>query len=73
MDKAAYPINAMGPFKAMMEKGVVAKFRTVDPERPKICCTRYGNVMCSLGSVIPLWIEQVKAGKPITITGPEMT
>ena len=72
-DKAAYPINAMGTSKAMMEKVVVAKSRTVDPEKTKICCTRYGNVMCSRGSVIPLWIEQIKAGNPITITEPSMT
>jgi len=72
-DKAAYPVNAMGTSKAMMEKVVVAKSRTVSPEKTKICCTRYGNVMCSRGSVIPLWIEQIKAGKPITITEPTMT
>jgi len=72
-DKAAYPVNAMGTSKAMMEKVVVAKSRTVNPEKTKICCTRYGNVMCSRGSVIPLWIEQIKAGKPITITEPTMT
>ena len=72
-DKAAYPVNAMGTSKAMMEKVIVAKSRTVSPEKTKICCTRYGNVMCSRGSVIPLWIEQIKAGKPITITNPEMT
>ncbi len=72
-DKAAYPVNAMGTSKAMMEKVVVAKSRTVSPEKTKICCTRYGNVMCSRGSVIPLWIEQIKAGKPITITEPSMT
>lgn len=72
-DKAAYPINAMGTSKAMMEKVVVAKSRTVFPERTKICCTRYGNVMCSRGSVIPLWIEQIKKGEPITITEPTMT
>lgn len=72
-DKAAYPVNAMGTSKAMMEKVVVAKSRTVSPERTTICCTRYGNVMCSRGSVIPLWIEQIKAGKPITITEPNMT
>ena len=72
-DKAAYPINAMGTSKAMMEKVIVAKSRTVSPERTKICCTRYGNVMCSRGSVIPLWIEQIKSGKPITITEPSMT
>ena len=72
-DKAAYPVNAMGTSKAMMEKVIVAKSRTVSPERTKICCTRYGNVMCSRGSVIPLWIEQIKAGNPITITEPTMT
>ena len=72
-DKAAYPVNAMGTSKAMMEKVVVAKSRTVSPEKTKISCTRYGNVMCSRGSVIPLWIEQIKAGNPITITEPSMT
>ena len=72
-DKAAYPVNAMGTSKAMMEKVIVAKSRTVSPEKTKICCTRYGNVMCSRGSVIPLWIEQIKAGNPITITDPNMT
>lgn len=72
-DKAAYPVNAMGTSKAMMEKVIVAKSRTVDPEKTKICCTRYGNVMCSRGSVIPLWIEQIKTGNPITITEPSMT
>lgn len=72
-DKAAYPVNAMGTSKAMMEKVVVAKSRTVSPERTKICCTRYGNVLCSRGSVVPLWIEQIKAGEPITITEPKMT
>ncbi len=72
-DKAAYPVNAMGTSKAMMEKVIVAKSRTVAPEKTKICCTRYGNVMCSRGSVIPLWIDQIKAGKPITITEPSMT
>jgi len=72
-DKAAYPVNAMGTSKAMMEKVVVAKSRTVSPDKTKICCTRYGNVMCSRGSVIPLWIEQIKAGNPITITEPAMT
>lgn len=72
-DKAAYPVNAMGTSKAMMEKVVVAKSRTVDPKKTKICCTRYGNVMCSRGSVIPLWIDQIRAGKPITITEPSMT
>ena len=72
-DKAAYPVNAMGTSKAMMEKVIVAKSRTVDPSKTKICCTRYGNVMCSRGSVIPLWIDQIRAGKPITITDPTMT
>ena len=72
-DKAAYPVNAMGTSKAMMEKVVVAKSRTVDPEKTKICCTRYGNVMCSRGSVIPLWIDQIRAGHPITITDGNMT
>ena len=72
-DKAAYPVNAMGTSKAMMEKVIVAKSRTVSPEKTKICCTRYGNVLCSRGSVIPLWIEQIRAGKPITITEPRMT
>ncbi|MFW0893089.1 polysaccharide biosynthesis protein [Clostridium perfringens] len=72
-DKAAYPVNAMGTSKAMMEKVIVAKSRTVNPEKTKICCTRYGNVMCSRGSVIPLWIEQIKSGNPITITEPSMT
>ncbi len=72
-DKAAYPVNAMGTSKAMMEKVVVAKARTVDPEKTLICCTRYGNVMCSRGSVIPLFIEQMKAGKPLTVTEPMMT
>lgn len=72
-DKAAYPVNAMGTSKAMMEKVIVAKSRTVDPERTKICCTRYGNVMCSRGSVIPLWIDQIREGHPITITESRMT
>ena len=72
-DKAAYPVNAMGTSKAMMEKVIVAKSRTVSPDKTKICCTRYGNVMCSRGSVIPLWIDQIKAGNPITITDPNMT
>ena len=72
-DKAAYPVNAMGTSKAMMEKVIVAKSRTVSPGKTKICCTRYGNVMCSRGSVIPLWIDQIKAGNPITITEPNMT
>ena len=72
-DKAAYPVNAMGTSKAMMEKVIVAKSRTVSPEKTKICCTRYGNVLCSRGSVVPLWIEQIRAGRPITITEPSMT
>lgn len=70
-DKAAYPINAMGISKAMMEKVFVAKSR--DTEKTLICGTRYGNVMCSRGSVIPLFIEQIKSGRPITITNPDMT
>ncbi len=72
-DKAAYPVNAMGTSKAMMEKVIVAKSRTVNPEKTSICCTRYGNVMCSRGSVIPLFIEQIKKGAPLTVTEPEMT
>ena len=72
-DKAAHPVNAMGTSKAMMEKVIVAKSRTVSPDKTKICCTRYGNVMCSRGSVIPLWIEQMKSGNPITVTEPKMT
>ena len=72
-DKAAYPVNAMGTSKAMMEKVVVAKSRTVSPDKTIINCTRYGNVMCSRGSVIPLWIEQIKNGQPITVTEPKMT
>ncbi len=72
-DKAAYPVNAMGTSKAMMEKVVVAKSRTVSPDKTMMCCTRYGNVMCSRGSVIPLWIEQIKNNQPITITDPDMT
>ena len=72
-DKAAYPVNAMGTSKAMMEKVIVAKSRTISPDKTSICCTRYGNVMCSRGSVIPLWIDQIREGKPITITEPSMT
>lgn len=72
-DKAAYPINAMGISKAMMEKVIVAKARDVDAKRTTICCTRYGNVMASRGSVIPLFIDQIKDGKDITITDPDMT
>ncbi len=70
-DKAAYPVNAMGTSKAMMEKVIVAKARTTSTT--KICCTRYGNVMCSRGSVIPLWIDQIRNGNPITVTEPTMT
>jgi UDP-N-acetylglucosamine 4,6-dehydratase/5-epimerase len=72
-DKAAYPVNAMGTSKAMMEKVIVAKSRTVSPERTKICCTRYGNVIGSRGSVIPLWIDQIRNSQPITLTEPSMT
>ena len=72
-DKAAYPINAMGTSKAMMEKVIVAKSRTVEQDKTLICCTRYGNVMCSRGSVIPLFIDQIKEGKPLTVTEPKMT
>lgn len=72
-DKAAYPVNAMGTSKAMMEKVFVAKSRTVPANRTLICGTRYGNVMCSRGSVIPLFIRQIKQGLPITITDPAMT
>ena len=72
-DKAAYPINAMGTSKAMMEKVIVAKARTVDPTKTRICCTRYGNVMCSRGSVIPLFVEKIKAGLPLTVTNGDMT
>lgn len=70
-DKAAYPVNAMGTSKAMMEKVIVAKSRTT--KKTKICCTRYGNVMCSRGSVIPLWIDQIRNGSNITITDGSMT
>src|SRR5690625_3934805 len=72
-DKAAYPINAMGISKAMMEKVFVAKSKTVDPERTLICGTRYGNVMASRGSVIPLFIDQIKNGQSLTVTDPNMT
>lgn len=73
-DKAAYPINAMGISKAMMEKVAIAKARSLGEDaKTTICCTRYGNVMASRGSVIPLWIDQIKAGKDITITDPNMT
>lgn len=70
-DKAAYPVNAMGTSKAMMEKVIIAKSRTT--KTTKICCTRYGNVMFSRGSVLPLWIKQIKAGEKLTITDPSMT
>lgn len=72
-DKAAYPINAMGISKAMMEKVFIAKSRTVPQDKTMICGTRYGNVMASRGSVIPLFIEQIKSGQPLTITDPNMT
>lgn len=72
-DKAAYPINAMGISKAMMEKVFVAKSKTVNPEKTLICGTRYGNVMASRGSVIPLFINQIKTGQPLTVTDPDMT
>lgn len=72
-DKAAYPVNAMGTSKAMMEKVFVAKARTVSPERTLICGTRYGNVMCSRGSVIPLFIDQIRADRSLTVTHPDMT
>ncbi len=72
-DKAAYPVNAMGTSKAMMEKVIVAKSRNVDPSSTRIMCTRYGNVIGSRGSVIPLFISQIKEGKNLTITDPEMT
>lgn len=72
-DKAAYPINAMGISKAMMEKVLVAKSRTVSPEKTIICGTRYGNVMASRGSVIPRFVELIKSGQPLTVTDPNMT
>lgn len=72
-DKAAYPINAMGISKAMMEKVIRAKARNISGDKTTICCTRYGNVMCSRGSVIPLFVEQIRAGKPLTVTDPNMT
>lgn len=72
-DKAVYPVNAMGMSKAMMEKLFIAKSRTVDPEQTVICGTRYGNVMASRGSVIPLFVDQIRAGKPLTVTEPTMT
>jgi len=72
-DKAAYPINAMGISKAMMEKVFVAKSKTVDPQKTLICGTRYGNVLVSRGSVIPLFVEQIKNAQPLTVTDPNMT
>ena len=72
-DKAVYPINAMGISKAMMEKLVVAKSRTLEENTTTVCCTRYGNVMASRGSVIPLFVEQIKKGESLTITDPDMT
>lgn len=72
-DKAAYPVNAMGTSKAMMEKVFVARSRTVDPNKTLICGTRYGNVLCSRGSVVPLFIEQIREGKPLTVTDSTMT
>jgi len=72
-DKAVYPINAMGISKAMMEKVFIAKARTIDPAKTLICGTRYGNVMASRGSVIPLFIDQIKSGLPLTVTDPNMT
>lgn len=72
-DKAVYPINAMGMSKALMEKIFVAKSRTVEPDKTLICGTRYGNVMASRGSVIPLFVQQIKSGKPLTVTNPDMT
>lgn len=72
-DKAAYPINAMGTSKAMMEKIIIAKARNADPRRTRICCTRYGNVMASRGSVIPLFIDKIKEGLPLTVTDGSMT
>src|SRR3972149_1470752 len=72
-DKAVYPINAMGFSKAMMEKILVAKSRFVDPKKTTLCCTRYGNVLVSRGSGIPLFIKQIKEGKPLTVTDPNMT
>ncbi len=72
-DKAAYPINAMGISKAMMEKVFVAKSATISPDRTLICGTRYGNVIASRGSVIPLFVQQIKSGQPLTVTDPNMT
>lgn len=72
-DKAAYPVNAMGISKALEERVAVAKSRNTDPSVTRICCTRYGNVLCSRGSVVPLWIDQIRNGQPITLTEPSMT
>lgn len=72
-DKAAYPVNAMGISKAMMERVAISKSRTLDSKKTVICCTRFGNVMCSRGSVIPIFIDQIKSGKALTVTVPEMT
>jgi UDP-glucose 4-epimerase len=72
-DKAVYPVNAMGISKALMEKVMVAKSRLCDPKKITLCATRYGNVMGSRGSVIPLFVKQIQAGEPITITDPNMT
>ncbi len=72
-DKAAYSIKAMGISKAMMERVIIAKSRTVSADKTAICCTRYGNVMCSRGSVIPLFIDQIKNNQPLTVTNPNMT
>ena len=72
-DKACYPVNAMGISKAMMEKIIISKSRTVDPKKITICCTRYGNVMCSRGSVIPLFIDQIRTNRDLTVTDPTMT
>ncbi len=72
-DKAVYPVNAMGMTKAMMEKAMIAKARLCDPEKTVLCATRYGNVMASRGSVIPLFLDQIRAGKPLTITDANMT
>jgi UDP-N-acetylglucosamine 4,6-dehydratase len=72
-DKAVYPVNAMGTSKAMMEKVVVAKARSVDPQKTTICCTRYGNVLCSRGSIVPLFVEQIQNGKDLTVTDRNMS
>ena len=72
-DKAAYPVNAMGISKAMMEKVFISRARIADPAKTLICGTRYGNVLCSRGSVVPLFVDQIRQGKPITITDPKMT